>query len=238
MNIGQVSAAGAALAAVMGAGYAASGSPDFSVEVHRAPDAVYSAFSAINPSDTDFQAAGMPVQHITVTRTPGQAIVYSAPTANEGQPLRIALTFAPGSDPASTKVTAAIDVPPVAMSVDGTDKYLSEDKVEAKLRDAIGDMAKRIDDGNSTTVASYKLATMLQLVAVASHPDKLKAVVERSEAEVAAARDTRKRMEREGWKFRGDGSASRMERVDSEYADPRPEDIDNKDNLRDDEDAY
>ncbi|MFM5885108.1 MAG: hypothetical protein ACKOQ3_07270 [Novosphingobium sp.] len=238
MNIGQVSAAGAALAAVMGAGYAASGSPDFSVEVHRAPDAVYSAFSAINPADTDFQAAGMPVQHITVTRTPGREIVFSAPTANDGQPLRIALTFAPGGDAASTKVTAAIDVPPVPMRVDGTDKYLSEAKVEAKLRDAIGDMAKRIDDGNSTTVASYKLATMLQMVAVAAQPAKLKAVVERSEAEQAAARVTRKRMERDGWKFRGDGSASRMERVDAEYADPRPKEIDNRDNLRSDETGY
>lgn len=238
MNIGQVSAAGAVLAAAMGAGYAASGSPDFSVEVHRSPDAVYAAFAAINPSDTDFQAAGMPVQHITVTRKPGQEIVFSAPTANEGQPLRIALTFAAGDAPATTRVTAAIDVPPVPMSVDGTDKVLDEDKVEARLRTAIGDMAKRIDDGNSTTVASYKLATMLQLVAVASHPSKLKAVVDRAEAEAAATRDRRKRMEREGWQFHSDGSATRMERVDSAYADPRPEEIDNQDSLPRAEDQY
>lgn len=226
MNIGQVSTGGALIAAVLGAGYAASGSPDFSVEVHRSPAAVYEAFAAVNPSDTDFQSEGMPTQHVIVTRKPGQEIVFTTETDNEGQPMRIALTFAPGNNPASTKVTAAIDIPPVPMSVDGTDKVLSEDKVEGLVKEAINGMAERIDDGNSATVASHKFATLLQLVAVASHPQKLKAVIERSKAEAAQAKAFRQRYEKDGWQFRADGSATRSERVDGEYADPTASQID------------
>lgn len=208
---------GTVIAATLGVGYAASGSPDFAVEVHRAPATVYEAFAAINPSDTPFHTAGMPTQHIVVSRVSGQSVIFSADTANAGQPLRIALSFAPGSGPATTRVTAAIDVPPVPMNIDGTDKVLSEDKVEAKVREAIGAMAKRIDDGNSTTEAGYKFATLLELVAVASHPQKLKAAVERGEAVAAKEKTFRERYEKDGWKFNSDGTATQSAPAEEEY---------------------
>jgi hypothetical protein len=207
MRIGPASAVGAAIAAAMGGSYAASGSPDFSVEVHRSPAAVYAAFAEINPSDTDLQAAGFTVPHVSVSRVSAHELVFTSPTANENQPIRIAFSFAPGSNSATTKVTAAIDVPPIPLSIDGTDKYLSEDKVEAKIRDAIGELAKQIDNGNSTRSASYKLATILEMVALASHPKQLKAAMERSEAEAAEHQEFRSRYESEGWRFNDDGTA-------------------------------
>lgn len=220
MQIGQVSALGAVLIGVMGASYAVTGNPDFQVEVHRSPEAVYAAFATVNPADTEFQAQGLPVQHVTVTREPGRRIVFFSPTANDGQPLQIALTFTAGNAPATTLVTAAIDVPPVPMQVDGTDKFLSEDKVEAKMREAIGELAKRIDNGNSTTAASSKFATLIEAVAVAAHPQKLKAAVETTEAKMKAAKEFRERYERDGWQFKDDGTAEKPIDTTPEYGDP------------------
>ncbi|MBS0483100.1 MAG: hypothetical protein JSR96_13330 [Proteobacteria bacterium] len=209
MRIGAASATGAAIAAAMGGGYMASGNPDFTVEVHRSPEAVYAAFAQVNPSDTDFQTQGYAVSHITVTHPSDHELVFTTPSANAGQDVRVAFTFAPGSTPASTKVTAAIDVPPIPMSVDGEDKVLSERKVEGKVRDAIGELAKQIDNGNSTSEASYKLATLLQMVAIASHPKKLQAVVERSEREASEHKRFKEKYESEGWHFTSEHTAER-----------------------------
>jgi hypothetical protein len=220
MQIGQVSTVGAVLIGVMGAGYAVTGNPDFEVKVHRSPEAVYAAFATVNPANTVFQEYGLPVQHVTVTREPGRRIVFFSPTENDGQPLQIALTFAAGSAPATTLVTAAIDVPPIPMRVDGTDKYLSEDKVETQVREAIGELAKRIDDGNSTTSASHKFATLIEAVAVASHPQKLKAAVETTEAKKKAAKEFRERYEADGWQFKDDGTAEKPIDTTPEYGDP------------------
>ena len=69
---------------------------------------------------------------------------------------------------------AAIDVPAVPLPDDKQNRVLSEAKVEAKFKDAIKGMADQLNAGQSVEKAQYQLTFMLDVVALASNPEKMR----------------------------------------------------------------
>ena len=189
------------IAGVGGGTYAITGKQDFIVDVGRPLPEVYETFKGVRTFGSGLRAEGFDVPEITVTRPSDHELVFTTPSANPEQSSRIAFTFAPGANPTTTRVTAAIDVPPVEMPTAGPDKVLSEDKVEAKFREAIADIAKDMNSGNSTTASANRLTVLLDTVAIASHPkvmgrmqarvERLKAAETRINGQLRAERETR-----------------------------------------------
>lgn len=173
--------------ALFGGGYYFSGTNDFEVVVHQPQAEVYSAFSGMRTfSNTGFQQAGIATAGVKTTRpSPNELIFTSGPEGGE-QSMRVAFTFEPVDGGQATRVRAAIDVPPVTYEIDGEDMQLSESKVENAIEEAVAKIAEQMDMGRSPGEAASELNFTLDMVALASQPEKLnaaKAVMERQEAE-------------------------------------------------------
>ena len=173
--------------ALFGGGYYFSGTNDFEVVVHQPQAEVYSAFSGMRTfSNTGFQQAGIATAGVKTTRpSPNELIFTSGPEGGE-QSMRVAFTFEPVDGGQATRVRAAIDVPPVTYEIDGEDMQLSESKVENAIEEAVAKIAEQMDKGRSPGEAASELNFTLDMVALASQPEKLnaaKAVMERQEAE-------------------------------------------------------
>jgi hypothetical protein len=192
---------GLTFAAVVGSGYVVTGHRDFEVEIKRPMPEVYAAFSEIRMVGSGLRNEGFDVPKITVARPSDHELVFVTASENPERVTRIAFTFERGKDSVTTRVSAAIDVPPVVMRVDGQDKFLSEAKVEAKLQELIGEIGKQLNNRNSTVEAKYKLALMLDMVAVASHPKKLKAMTERVDRVNAEVDEVEARLESQGYEI-------------------------------------
>ena len=175
-------------AALFGGGYYFSGTNDFEVVVHRPQAEVYSAFNGLRTfsSGSGLQQAGIATAGVTTSRpSPNELIFTSGPEGGE-QSMRIAFTFEPIDGGQATRVRAAIDVPPVKYEIDGEAMELSESKVENAIEESVAKMAEQIDMGRSPSEAAGELNLTLDLVALASQPDKFnaaQAVMERQEAE-------------------------------------------------------
>jgi hypothetical protein len=117
---------------------------------------------------------------VTITRPSDREIVFTIPASADVRGSRIAFTFSPAANGA-TLVKAAIDVPAVPMPSEGQNKVLSEDKVEAKFREAIETMAKRLDAGQSVDLSQQRLSQVLDAVAIASNPAHAAALKARNE---------------------------------------------------------
>lgn len=199
-----------------GGGYVMSGSRDFTVEIGRPLPEVYETFSSIKTFGSGLRDEGFDVPETVVTRPSDHELVFTSPAADPTRSSRIAFTFEPGANSATTKVTAAIDVPPVQAYIDGERKELSEDKVEGQFREAIGDMAKQMNQGNSTSVPAHKLKLLLDVVAIASHPgefEKMRARVEKLKAAETRINDQL----RAEWKEKRDRYEQEMKREDSDF---------------------
>lgn len=192
---------GLAFAAVAGGSYVVTGHRDFEVEIQRPLPEVYAAFSEIRMVGSGLRKEGFDVPKITVARPSNRELVFTTPSENPERVTRIAFTFEPGKDSVTTRVSAAIDVPPVVMRVDGQDKFLSEDKVEARFQELIGEIGKELNNRNSTVEAKYKLALLLDMVAIASHPQKLKAMTERVDRLNAEVEEIETRLESQGYEI-------------------------------------
>lgn len=211
MRITSPSLFGLAFATVAGGAYVVTGHRDFSVEVHRPLPEVYSAFSDIRNFGSGLRAEGIDVPKVTVTRPSDHELVFTAPSANPGQISRIAFTFEAQPGSLDTRVSAAIDVPPIVMGIDGNDKVLSEEKVEARFREAITEMGAQLDQGNAPTAARAKLALLLDVVALASNPDKARIAMTRIEHAQADVARVKQSYEREGWSVQTTGNGTGFE---------------------------
>ena len=114
--------------------------------------------------------------------------------------MRIAFTFEPVDGGQATRVRAAIDVPPVEYQIDGESLQLSESKVENAIEESVAKIAEQMDLGRSPDQAAGELNFTLDMVALASQPDKLNAAtasIDRQQAEY----ERLERQERapEGW---------------------------------------
>lgn len=199
-----------------GSGYVMSGSRDFTVEIGRPLPEVYETFNGIKTFGSGLRDEGFDVPETIVTRPSDHELVFTSPASDPARSSRIAFTFEPGANNAMTKVTAAIDVPPVQTIIDGEQKQLSEDKVEAQFKEAIGDMAKQMNQGNSTSVPAHKLNLLLDVVAIASHPgefEKMRVRVEKLQAAETRINDQL----REEWKEKRDRYEQDMKREDSDF---------------------
>jgi len=176
-----------AVAALFGGGYYFTGTNDFEVEVHRPQAEVYSAFSGLRTfSSGGFQQAGIATAGIRTSRPSANELIFTSGPEGGDMSMRIAFTFEPIDGGQGTRVRAAIDVPPVEYEIDGEDMYLSETKVENAIEESVAKMAEQIDMGRSPDEAASELNLTLDLVALASQPDKFnaaKATMERQEAE-------------------------------------------------------
>ena len=190
-----------AVAALFGGGYYFSGTNDFEVVVHRPQAEVYSAFSGLRTfSAGGLQQAGITGAGIKTARPSGNELIFTSGPDGGDMSMRIAFTFEPLDGGQATRVRAAIDVPPVEYEIDGENMQLSETKVENAIEESVAKMAEQIDMGRSPDQAASELNFTLDMVALASQPDKFNAATaafERQEAEV-------ERLEREarmegGW---------------------------------------
>lgn len=222
MRIASPSLIGMAFATIAGGTYVVTGHRDFTVDVHRPLPEVYSAFSDIRNFGSGLRNEGVDVPKVTVSRPSDHELVFTAPSANPGQISRVAFTF--DSQPGSTltRVSAAIDVPPIVMAIDGTDKVLSEDKIETSFREAIGEMGRQLDQGNSTISPRAKLALLLDQVAIASNPENMKKLAARVEHLKSGVDRVKRSLERDGYEVRyGPEPASlRWRRAPSAIEDP------------------
>ena len=180
-----------AVAVLFGGGYYFSGTNDFEVVVHRPQGEVYSAFNGLRTfsGGSGLQQAGIATAGIQTSRpSPNELIFTSGPEGGD-KSMRIAFTFEPIDGGQATRVRAAIDVPPVKYEIDGEDMQLSESKVENAIEESVAKMAEQIDMGRSPSGAAAELNLTLDLVALASQPDKFnaaQATLERQEAEYEA----------------------------------------------------
>lgn len=165
---------GIALAAA-GGGYVALGERDFSVTVHRPIEDTYAAFSAVHTFGGGLRTYGFDNAKVTIARPSEHEIVFSIPSTESQAGSRIALTFEPVAGGRATTITAAIDVPAVPYPEAGRNMVLSEAKVEAKFEEAIATMAERLDAGQTVSQAQHELALLLDVVALASNPEKFRA---------------------------------------------------------------
>ncbi|MEY4237441.1 MAG: hypothetical protein RL339_42 [Pseudomonadota bacterium] len=163
------------ISAVFGGGYAAFGADDFAVEVHRPVADTYAAISAVHTFGSGLRHAGVDNAQVRVTRPSDREIVFTIPSSADSRGSRLAFTLSPLDGGRSTEVRAAIDVPPVPMPEDKRNRVLSEAKVEGKFRDAIRATAERLNAGQSVEQAQYDLTMILDVVALASNPEKAKA---------------------------------------------------------------
>lgn len=190
-----------AVAALFGGGYYFSGTNDFEVVVHRPQAEVYSAFSGLRTfSAGGLQQAGITGAGIKTARPSANELIFTSGPDGGEMSMRIAFTFEPVDGGQATRVRAAIDVPPVEYEIDGEDMQLSETKVENAIEESVAKMAEQIDMGRSPDQPASELNFTLDMVALASQPDKFNAATaafERQQAEV-------ERLEREarmegGW---------------------------------------
>ena len=176
-----------AVAALFGGGYYFSGTNDFEVVVHRPQAEVYSTFSGLRTfSGGGLQQAGIATAGIRTSRPSANELIFTSGPEGGDMSMRIAFTFEPIDGGQGTRVRAAIDVPPVEYEIDGQDMQLSETKVENAIEESVAKMAEQIDMGRSPDEAASELNFTLDMVALASQPDKFnaaKATIERQEAE-------------------------------------------------------
>jgi hypothetical protein len=162
------------LLGMMGVGsvgaWAAYGSDDFSVTVHRSLPETYAAFSAVHTFGGELRKYGVHRAKVTISRPSDREIVFTIPSSAEAEGSRIAFALSPAANGA-TLVSAAIDVPPVPMTHEGRNLVLSEAKVEAHFREAIENMARRLDAGQPVEASQQQLSKMLDMVAIASNPE-------------------------------------------------------------------
>ncbi len=211
MRITSPSLFGLAFAAVAGSTYVATGHRDFTVEVHQPLPRVYAAFGDLKRYSAELRSEGLNVPPITLTRPSDHELIFTAPSANPGQISRIAFNFeaAPGST--TTRVSAAIDVPPITMGVDGKDMYLAEDKVEARFREAIAKVGHELDQGNVQPASRAELGKWLALVALASNPKEFARYNDRV-AHVRSEMDQLKaNLERDGYEVRDGAEPGTLE---------------------------
>lgn len=166
----------------VGGGLAAFGERDFSVTVHRPLTQTYAAFSAVHTFGSGLRNAGFDNAKVTVVRPSDHEIVFTIPSSESQAGSRIALTFTPIDNGRATAVSAAIDVPPVAMPEAGRNMVLSEAKVEDSFEEAIASMAERLNAGQSVAQAQHELTTLLDVVALASNPTQRRALKSRIDA--------------------------------------------------------
>lgn len=165
----------------LGGGLAAFGERDFAVTVHRPVADTYAAFSAVHTFGSGLRSAGFDNAKVTVTRPSPDEIVFTIPSTESQAGSRIALTFSPLGDGRATQIVAAIDVPAVTMPEAGRNMVLSEAKVEASFEEAIGNMAERLNAGQSVAQAQHQLTTLLDVVALASNPQHIRALKQRAD---------------------------------------------------------
>lgn len=162
------------ISVLFGGGYAAFGEQDFAVTVNRPVADTYAAISAVHTFGSGLRAAGVDNVQLKVTRPSDREIVFTIPSSSDSRGSRVAFSLEPIDGGRSTEVRAAIDVPAVRMPDDKRNRVLSEAKVEAKFRDAIKGMAERLNAGQSVEKAQYQLTFMLDVVALASNPEKVR----------------------------------------------------------------
>jgi len=159
---------------LFGGGYAAFGQQDFAVTINRPVADTYAAVSAVHTFDSGLRAAGVDNVQLKVTRPSDREIVFTIPSTSDSHGSRIAFSLEPLDGGRSTEVRAAIDVPAVPLPDDKQNRVLSEAKVEAKFKDAIKGMADQLNAGQSVEKAQYQLTFMLDVVALASNPEKMR----------------------------------------------------------------
>ena len=190
-----------AVAALFGGGYYFSGTNDFEVVVHRPQAEVYSTFSGLRTfSGGGLQQAGIATAGIRTSRPSANELVFTSGPDGGEMSMRIAFTFEPVDGGQATRVRAAIDVPPVEYEIDGEDMELSESKVENAIEESVAKMAEQIDMGRTPDEAAAELNFTLDLVALASQPDKFNAAQATMEAQEAEYdRLEREERARDGW---------------------------------------
>lgn len=154
---------------------------DFAVDIRGSLPEVYKTFSGITSNGHGLRGGGFGMPKVAVSRPSDHELVFTAPSAKADEPSRIAFAFTPGKEPGMTHVSATIDVPRIAMPDSGENMYLSETKIEDSFKDAVEDLARRMNADRSTSHAVDQLAVLLDTVAIASNPAKLRMV----QAEIA-----------------------------------------------------
>lgn len=173
---------------LFGGGYAAFGQQDFAVTVNRPVADTYAAISAVHTFGSGLRDAGVDNVQVKVSRPSDREIIFTIPSSADSRGSRLAFTLEPIDGGRSTQVRAAIDVPAVPMPDDKQHRVLSESKVEAKFRDAIKGMADRLNAGQSVERAQYQLTFMLDVVALASNPEKVRRLNAQNQALEEAAK--------------------------------------------------
>jgi hypothetical protein len=136
-------------------------SDDFSVYVKRSPDAVINSLSQIDVT----QPSALVTKPIRRTLSDGGIIEYAIPAA-EGHDDGIVRLTVLGNAKNGTKVAVMVDVPAVKGYVDGGQKVVAEEKVEAVLKKDLQAWAKNLQSGNAGELATARVEASLMSVAV------------------------------------------------------------------------
>lgn len=140
----------AVLPALLVGGCGGGGGEDFAVEVKRPVATVFASFSQV---DSNYAAQIFPGLQINKSRPSDHELLYTIPGTGAFEST-FRLTFEPAAGGATTIIHVAVDVPPVRAKIEGLDKVLSEDKVEAVMKKLLESTGKSLEGGDADSSES------------------------------------------------------------------------------------
>ena len=155
----------AVLPALLVGGCGGGGGEDFTVEVKRPVATVFASFSQV---DSTYAAQIFPGLQINKSRPSDHELLYTIPGTGAFEST-FRLTFEPAAGGATTIIHVAVDVPPVRAKIEGLDKVLSEDKVEAVMKKLLESTGKSLEGGEADSWESKGFSQLLTGVAIATN---------------------------------------------------------------------
>ena len=153
------------LPALLASGCGGTGTEDFAIEVQRPVTVAFAPFSQV---DTGIAGQIFPGLQVKMSRPSESELLYTIPGDGTSDSTFL-LTFEPTGEGAATIIHVAIDVPPVRSKIDGLDKVLSEDKVEAVMKKLLESTGKSLEGGEADSSESKGFSQLLTGVAIATN---------------------------------------------------------------------
>ena len=155
------------------------GSEDFTVRIDRPTDRV---MQALGHGELDSELSGH-FPGLKLQRTAAKnEVLYTLP-GDSDFPTVIHFTFEPVEGGKATVVHAALDVPPVRITLKGTPKEISETKVERAVKELIEKTGSKLEEGRDTAAERKELSQFLAVLGIVTnskHQQRFMALLENS----------------------------------------------------------
>ena len=142
------------------------GSEDFTVRIDRPPDRV---MQALGHGELDSELSGhFPGLKLQRTAPAKNEVLYTLP-GDSAFPTVIHFTFEPVEGGKATVVHAAIDVPPVRITLKGKPKEISETKVERAIEELVEKTGSKLEEGRDTAAERKELSQFLAVLGIVTN---------------------------------------------------------------------